>query len=365
MKHRFREYVDGDRLALGRLFDRADRLDGVARALSSAAADELPLYAFAPRYPLGLERGLTYAEVRSRLGSRQTEIERLVLVAADDATVDVTVDACVAVYPVGSDAYWMLDWVIDPARREAVAPHEILEAAFDRIGMLVNEAGRREVKVGGPARSNGAADSCSVEARAPQEDADVRLILNRAGMPAVRTFAILACDLGEAAPARESIKLVPEGIALRTYRSGNAPAWIAAFNASFSDHWGGFSYTEESWGRHASSPRFREDISVVAEAGEIIAGICHCAPSLNPNEKGLAHLHILGVHPAFRRRGLGYCLMVEAMGRLREHGFSRVELDMDSLNSRALPLYQQLGFREQEKITMYRRQIAVNRSLAT
>ena len=278
MKHRFREYVDGDRLALGRLFDRADRLDGVARALSPAAADELPLYAFAPRYPLGLERGLTYAEVRSRLGSRLTEIERLVLVAADDATVDVTVDACVAVYPVGSDAHWMLDWVIDPARREAVAPHEILEAAFERIGMLVNEAGRREVKVGGPAQSNGAAGNCSVEARAPQEDADVRLILNRAGMPAVRTFAILACDLGEASPARESTKLVPEGIALRTYRSGDAPAWIAAFNASFSDHWGGFSYTEENWGRHATSPRFREDISVVAEAGEIIAGICHCAP---------------------------------------------------------------------------------------
>ena len=192
MKHRFREYVDGDRLALGRLFDRADRLDGVARALSPAAADELPLYAFAPRYPLGLERGLTYAEVRSRLGSRLTEIERLVLVAADDATVDVTVDACVAVYPVGSDAHWMLDWVVDPARRGAVAPHEILEAAFDRIGMLVNEAGRREVKVGGPAQSNGAAGNCSVEARAPQEDADVRLILNRAGMPAGEDV----CDSG-------------------------------------------------------------------------------------------------------------------------------------------------------------------------
>ena len=66
----------------------------------------LPLFAFAPRYPLGLERGLTRAEVRSRLGSRLTEVERLVLVAADGAAVD----ACVAVYPVGSDAQWMLDW---------------------------------------------------------------------------------------------------------------------------------------------------------------------------------------------------------------------------------------------------------------
>jgi len=51
--------------------------------------------------------------------------------------------------------------------------------------------------------------------------------------------------------------------------------------------------------------------------------------------------------------------MLEAMGRLRENGFSRVELDMDSLNSRALPLYEGLGFREQEAITIYRRQLTV------
>ena len=82
MKGRFREYGDRDLPALGSLFARADSHDGVARALAPDAADELPLFAFAPRYPLGLERGLTRAEVRSRLGSRLAEVERLVLVAA-------------------------------------------------------------------------------------------------------------------------------------------------------------------------------------------------------------------------------------------------------------------------------------------
>jgi len=51
--------------------------------------------------------------------------------------------------------------------------------------------------------------------------------------------------------------------------------------------------------------------------------------------------------------------MVEAMGRLRENGFERVELDMDSQNFKALPLYEKLGFREQVAITIYRRQIEV------
>ncbi len=355
MKGRFREYDDRDLPALSGLFARADSHDGVARALAPDAADELPLFAFAPRYPLGLERGLTCDEVRSRLGSRLAEVERLVLVAAEGAAID----ACVTVFPAGSEAAWMLDWVVDPGKRERVALDGIVQTGLDRIQHLASKGARRVVDDDATLRMSGAPAMCSVEARGLREDGEIMAGLSRAGFQAVRTFAIMACELGTAPAAFESKGRVPEGISLRTYRLGDAPAWIAAFNASFSDHWGGFSYSDESWARHASSPRFREEISVVAEAGGVFAGICHCAPSLNPREKGLAHLHILGVHPEFRRRGLGTCLMLEAMGRLRENGFKRVELDMDSLNSRALPLYEQLGFREQEAITMYRREIKV------
>ena len=341
MKGGFRAYSDRDLTALGVLVARADSQDGAARALRPEAADELPLFAFAPRYPLGLERGLTHEEVCGRVGSRLAEIERMVLVAGEGAVMD----ACVTVYPAGSEASWMLDWVVDPSMRGTVTLDGIVQAGLERIRHLAAE-GRR-----------GAAAECSVEARGLREDGEVTAGLRRAGFRAVRTFVIMACDLETAPRALGSKGHVPEGISLRTYRSGDAPAWIAAFNAAFSDHWGGFSYSDESWGRHANSPRFREEISVVAEAGGTFAGICHCAPSLNPREEGLAHLHILGVRPEFRRRGLGACLMVEAMGRLRENGFSRVELDMDSLNLRALPLYEQLGFREQEAITIYRRQV--------
>ncbi|MDE0198060.1 MAG: GNAT family N-acetyltransferase [Caldilineaceae bacterium] len=343
MKGRFREYCDSDLPALGGVFARADSHDGAARALGPEAADELPLYAFAPRYPLGLERGLTRNEVRSRLGGRLAEVERLVLVAGEGGAVN----ACGTVYPVGSDASWMLDWVVDPGKRGTVALGETVQAGLDRIRRLASEG------------MCGAAAMCSVEARGLREDGEVMAGLRRAGFRAVRTFVIMASELGSAPTALPSRECVPEGISLRSYRSGDAPAWIAAFNASFSDHWGGFSYSDESWARHANSPRFREEISVVAEAGGKFAGICHCAPSLNPREEGLAHLHILGVRPEFRRRGLGACLMVEAMSRLKENGFERVELDMDSLNFKALPLYEQLGFRELEAITIYRRQLPV------
>ncbi|MCY3900651.1 MAG: GNAT family N-acetyltransferase [Caldilineaceae bacterium] len=343
MKAHFREYADRDLKALGGLVARADTHDGAARALAPDAEDDLPLYAFAPRYPLGLERGLTRDEVRSRLGSRLAEVERLVLVAGEGGAVN----ACVTVYPVGSESSWMLDWVVDPGTRGTVAVDGIVQAGLERIQHLASEGMR------------GAAAKCSVEARGLREDGEVTAGLSRAGFQAVRTFVIMACELGWAPTALQSRECVPEGISLRSYRSGDAPAWIEAFNSSFSDHWGGFSYSDESWARHASSPRFRKEISVVAEVAGMFAGICHCAPSLNPREEGVAHLHILGVRPEFRRRGLGACLMVEAMGRLRENGFERVELDMDSLNFKALPLYEGLGFREMEAITIYRRQLAV------
>ena len=355
MKGRFREYSDGDLPALGSLFARADSHDGVARALAPEAADDLPLFAFAPRYPLGLERGLTRDEVSSRLGSRLEEVGRLVLVAEEDGAVD----ACVTVYPAGSEASWMLDWVVDPGKREAAAVEGIIQAGVDRIQQLASTGTRRGVEDGATSGTGVAPAICSVEARGLREDGKIKAGLESIGFQAVRTFVIMACELGTVGKAFGAEERVPAGISLRSYRSGDAPAWIAAFNASFSDHWGGFSYSDESWARHATSPRFRKEISVVAEAGGTFAGICHCAPSLNPREKGLAHLHILGVQPEFRRRGLGYCLMLEAMGWLWENGFERVELDMDSLNTKALPLYEQLGFREQEAITIYRRQIAV------
>ena len=356
MNGRFRDYGDRDLPALGRLFDRADSHDCVARALAPDPADRLPLYAFAPRYPLGLERGLTRSELSSRLGGRLADVGRLLLVATDGTSEDgppvdgPAIDACVTVCPAGSNASWMLDWVVDPAKRGTVALDGIVQAGLDRIRHLASKGTRRAGADRAPAVSR-------VEARALREDTEVMAALGRAGFQAVRTFAIMACELEKLTGPFESGGRVPSGTSLRPYRSGDAPAWIAAFNASFSDHWGGFSYSHESWSRHAASPRFRKQISVVAETGGAFAGICHCAPSLNPREKGLAHLHILGVPPQFRRRGLGTRLMLDALRRLRENGFKRVELDMDSLNRKALPLYRQLGFREQEAITIYRREI--------
>lgn len=356
-RHRVREYVSGDQAALARLFDRADRHDGVARALSPTDCEEVPIYAFAPRYPLGLERGIAAAELHSRLGPSFTQFRRHLLVMVDAAE---HANACVSLYPVRSADQWMLDWVVEPDKREEVAPEEMLEAGLAQIGKLAANLLRSNPNGGLPTGQEHQKVLCGIEARGMREDAEARAALNRAGFAGVRSFGIFARDLGDSPSAAEKTPRESDGIALRAYREGDAPQWIESFNGSFSDHWGGFYYTDESWGRHTASPRFWNEISVVAEANGTLAGICHCAPSHNPKEEGLAHLHILGVQPEFRRRGLGFRLMVEALRRLRENGFSRVELDMDTLNSKALPLYEMLGFREQEVITLYHRQLSVD-----
>ncbi len=355
-RRRVREYDHSDQEALARLFNRADRHDGVARALSPADEEEVPLYAFAPRYPLGLERGITTAELRSRLGIHLSQFGRHLLVVPDAERVP----ACVSLYPVHSVQQWMLDWVVEPARRGEIPLAEILDAGLAQIGNLAANLLCSTPDGGVPAGQKRREATFGVEARGLREDAVTRDALNKAGFVGVRSFGIFARDLGDSPSAAEEMPRAPDGIELRAYHEDDAPQWIEAFNGSFSDHWGGFYYTDESWGRHTASPRFRDEISVVAEADGAFAGICHCAPSHNPREDGLAHLHILGVQPAFRRRGLGYRLMVEALRRLRENGFSRVELDMDTLNSKALPLYEMLGFRQQEVITLYHKQVSID-----
>lgn len=54
----------------------------------------------------------------------------------------------------------------------------------------------------------------------------------------------------------------------------------------------------------------------------------------------------LGVHPDFRRRGIGRALMLELMHRCREMEIKRGLLDVKESNHPAIALYESLGFKK-------------------
>lgn len=57
-------------------------------------------------------------------------------------------------------------------------------------------------------------------------------------------------------------------------------------------------------------------------------------------------MHRLCVSPDFQRRGIGRACMLEIERFAKENGYDAIRLDTFSKNTKALPMYESLGFRE-------------------
>jgi len=65
---------------------------------------------------------------------------------------------------------------------------------------------------------------------------------------------------------------------------------------------------------------------------------------------GVGTIQNIGVVPGHRGRGLGTCLIEQALCGFRGHGARRASLEVTAGNSRAVRLYQQLGFRRAKTV---------------
>ena len=107
------------------------------------------------------------------------------------------------------------------------------------------------------------------------------------------------------------------------------------------------------WRRYLARPAFRPELSLVAWAGEEIAGLCHCRL-----DGAVGTIRYVGVRPAWRRRGLGEALTRQGMATLAAAGAERVTLGVDATNTTgAQTLYQRLGFETTREHVMYRREL--------
>ena len=60
---------------------------------------------------------------------------------------------------------------------------------------------------------------------------------------------------------------------------------------------------------------------------------------------GTAHIPQVAVSTSFQGLGLGTAMLQSSFQRLKQEGFSEVSLTVTGLNSRAVRLYERLGFR--------------------
>jgi ribosomal protein S18 acetylase RimI-like enzyme len=112
-----------------------------------------------------------------------------------------------------------------------------------------------------------------------------------------------------------------------------------------SDSWpGGFTGgTPITTERVLDNLRKKEDIRVlVAEVDGRIVGHCNvCQSELDPEA---SYVGLLGVNPAFQKRGFGKAMLIEAAETSAQAGKRRVDLHTWGGNLKAVPLYKRVGY---------------------
>ncbi len=122
---------------------------------------------------------------------------------------------------------------------------------------------------------------------------------------------------------------------------------IAAMSRDFIEHGLGWSWTPR---RVAYGIGERETNAIVAEVGDALAGF-----GLMKYRDADAHLLLLGVQPAFRRRGVGGALMDWLENTASTAGLELIWLEARADNAGAIAFYRARGYRTLDVIRRYYR----------
>lgn len=128
-------------------------------------------------------------------------------------------------------------------------------------------------------------------------------------------------------------------VTFRPLADGDFDAVVAAFNEAFSDYAVRFSMTAPQLREICTRRAVVFDLSIGAFDGDRLAGF-----TLNGFDDGTAYDSGTGVVPSHRRQGLARRMMEQVMPRLRGAGARRYVLEVIESNSRAIALYESLGF---------------------
>jgi mycothiol synthase len=149
----------------------------------------------------------------------------------------------------------------------------------------------------------------------------------------------------------------PEGISVRTFRSGEGHAVYDAFCEAWVDTWEPEEEPYEEWA-HWTVERegFDPSLWFLACEGEEIAGFSLCRPSETRPDTGVVNL--LGVRRRWRRRGVGEALLRHAFVEFHRRGFPRVALGVDAESPTGAPrLYERAGMHVVRRVDFYEKEL--------
>jgi mycothiol synthase len=147
---------------------------------------------------------------------------------------------------------------------------------------------------------------------------------------------------------------------IRHLRPGEEYQLTALQNLAFSGAWGfNPNTTEEIVYRVHLSSCTPEDI-LMAFQGEQPVGYCWTRIQVDeistPNTR-TGEIHMIGVDPDFRQKGLGRNMLLSGLHHLKGKGLAKVELTADGEDPVPRGLYESVGFKETTKMRWYEKRL--------
>lgn len=209
------------------------------------------------------------------------------------------------------------------------------------------EGRAREEEPGVPAGERVYLQNATLDA----DDCTVRFYRDH-GYEAVRGFRGMVIDLEhepEVAPV--------EGIEIRPYRHPDeARGFYDAHQASFTSHWEFRPSTWEEWEkRRYGKETFDATLWWAAVDGETIAGILIAEEKRDPDQ---GWVDVLGVLPAYRRRGIAEALLKTSFAEFWRRGERKVGLGVDAESpTGATRVYERAGMRTLWHAIVYEKEL--------
>jgi mycothiol synthase len=168
-------------------------------------------------------------------------------------------------------------------------------------------------------------------------DERAQRLLRSRGYTEVRRFSQMRIVLTEPPPDPNW----PEGLTVSGLSAGDGPAYHAAYEEAFADHWGHLRRSFDEWRpSHLEGPDFAPELwAVVRDGDRIVAG-----SELMRERNGVAWVSRLFTVREWRRRGLGEAILHDAFGKFWREGRREVGLGVDAQSETgANRLYERVG----------------------
>jgi len=170
-----------------------------------------------------------------------------------------------------------------------------------------------------------------------------------------------------ARPAAQELQPVPlpPGLEVRPALPEHLRAIWQAREEAWQDHWGYAPFAEADYRRWLESPLLNPPLWKVAWEGDRVAGmvlnrIDEAENARQRRRRGYTQ-DVFVLRP-WRRRGLARALLTQSIEMFRDLGMDETALGVDTQNpSGAQALYQDVGYREVHRHTIYRKQLEWDR----